>query len=86
MRRLEVSYEERIPDGIPQPRIWLLTEVENGETIVVMRHGRPIARVSPVKPAGQPSRSWKRPTRRLTRKGAELASAILEERERESVS
>ena len=64
----------------------ILTEVENGETIVVMRHGRPIARVSPVGPAGQPSRSWKRPARRLTRKGAELASAILEDRARESVS
>ena len=64
----------------------MLTVVENGETIVVMRHGRPIARVSPVEALGRAPASWKRPARRLTCKGAELASAILEEREREGVS
>ncbi|MBU0677937.1 MAG: type II toxin-antitoxin system prevent-host-death family antitoxin [Verrucomicrobia bacterium] len=56
----------------------LMTEVEHGETLVVMRHGRPIAEVSPVT-EGQPS--WKRPALRLVTKGSGLSTAILEERE-----
>ncbi len=64
----------------------MLTEVENGETIVVMRHGRPIARVCPMSAPEQAEPSWKRPARRLTRKGAELTAAILKEREHEGIS
>jgi prevent-host-death family protein len=60
----------------------MMTEVENGETILVMRHGRPIAEVSPVA-AQQPS--WKRPALRLTTAGAGLAAAIIEEREHEAL-
>lgn len=59
----------------------MLTRVENGETLRVLRHGRPIAVVSPV---SQPGRddvpSWKRPALRLSTKGAGLSSAILEDR------
>jgi len=60
----------------------LLTEVEHGETLLVVRHGRPIAEVSPA--ANQPP-SWKRPALRLSTKGAGLASAIVEEREHEAL-
>ena len=60
----------------------MLTRVEHGETLVVLRHGRPIAEVSPVAPQGGAQPSWKRPALRLTAKGAELSSAILEERTR----
>ncbi len=60
----------------------MMTEVEHGQTFLVVRHGRPIAEVSPV---AAPQPSWKRPALRLTTKGAGLASAILEEREREAV-
>ncbi len=64
----------------------MLTRVEQGETLVVLRHGRPIAEVSPVrkKESGQPS--WKRQALRLSTKGAGLSSAILEDRAREDVS
>ncbi len=64
----------------------MLTRVENGETLVVLRHGRPIAEVSPIakKDGGQPS--WKRKALRLSTKGAGLSSAILEDRAREDVS
>ena len=31
----------------------LLNEVERGETIVITRHGRPVARLAPVEPAGR---------------------------------
>jgi antitoxin (DNA-binding transcriptional repressor) of toxin-antitoxin stability system len=62
----------------------LFSAVEDGEIIVVLRHGRPIAEISPVsRQDGLPS--WKRPGLRLSIKGAELSSAILEERERENV-
>ena len=58
--------------------------VEGGETITVLRHGKPIAEISPPsKPGGVPS--WKKPGLRLSVKGMELSSAILEERERENV-
>lgn len=60
----------------------LLTDVEQGETLIVMRYGHPIAEVSP---CPQPLPSWKRPALRLATKG-KLSVAILEERERESLS
>lgn len=60
----------------------LLTAVEHGETIVVTRHGRPIAEITPVA-AHQPA--WKQPALRLSTSGSGLAAAILEERELEAV-
>ena len=62
----------------------LFSAVESGEIIVVMRHGKPIAEISPpAKSENLPS--WKKPGLRLSVKGTELSSAILEEREREDV-
>lgn len=61
----------------------IMNAVERGETIVVVRRGRAIARVSPPE-GGEPS--WKRPGLRLKKKGAGLSSAIIEERKRETVS
>ena len=62
----------------------LFSAVEDGEIIVVLRHGKPIAEISPVSQKdGLPS--WKKPGLRLSVKGTELSSAILEERERENV-
>ncbi|MBN1673958.1 MAG: type II toxin-antitoxin system Phd/YefM family antitoxin [Kiritimatiellae bacterium] len=63
----------------------MLTEVEHGETLLVLRHGHPIAEVCPVASAKHSQPSWKRPALRLSAKGAELSSAILEERRREGV-
>ena len=63
----------------------MLSRVERGETLVVIRHGRPIAEVSPVSSAaGEPS--WRKPALRLVAKGADLASAILAERDDEGLS
>ena len=62
----------------------LFSDVEGGEIIVVLRHGRPIAEISPVSDKnGLPS--WKKPGLRLSIKGSELSASILEERERENV-
>ena len=64
----------------------MLNRVERGETIVVIRHGRPIAEVSPVSAVTGGSPSWKKPGLRLVAKGATLSAAILTERDDESVS
>ena len=63
----------------------LLSAVEDGETLLVLRHGKPIAEISPIlpRPAGAPS--WKRRGLRLTAKGAALSAAIIEERRGEDV-
>jgi antitoxin (DNA-binding transcriptional repressor) of toxin-antitoxin stability system len=62
----------------------LFSAVENGEIVVILRHGKPIAEITPVS-AEATVPSWKRPGLRLSVKGAELSSAILEERDREGV-
>ncbi|WP_031385987.1 type II toxin-antitoxin system Phd/YefM family antitoxin [Desulfonatronum thiodismutans] len=64
----------------------MLSRVENGETIVVVRHGKPIAEVSPIRSTDAAEPSWKRPALRLSTKGAALSTAILAEREYENVS
>ncbi len=64
----------------------MLTRVENGETLVVLRHGRPIAEVSPITDKQHRQPSWKKPALRLAAKGAGLSSAILEERTHENIS
>ena len=63
----------------------LLSDVEKGETILVVRHGRPIAEVRPVSSALETGPSWKRPGPRLDVKGVSLSAAILEERACEDV-
>ena len=62
-----------------------LDDVERGETVILLRHGKPIAEIHPVsaRPGRRPS--WRRPGPRLVVKGAGLAAAILEERAREDV-
>ncbi len=60
-----------------------LTEVEHGESIVLLRRGKPIAEVIPFSDRAQQMPSWKRPGIRLQIQGRDLSSAILEERESE---
>ena len=57
----------------------ILTLVEKGETVRVLRHGKAIAKIIPAE-AEQKRLSWKRPGLRLVRPGASLSKAILEER------
>ena len=58
----------------------LFSEVERGQVLVVMRHGKPIAEISPLSSEAGQTPSWQRPGLRLSAKGAGLAAAILEER------
>ena len=59
--------------------------VEKGEVFVIVRHGKPIAEISPASSEPRDSPSWKKPGLRLTAKGASLSAAILQERRREDV-
>jgi antitoxin (DNA-binding transcriptional repressor) of toxin-antitoxin stability system len=62
----------------------LFSDVENGERLLIMRHGKAIAEINPVSNESK-NQSWKKPGLRLSIKGAQLSSAIIEERERENV-
>lgn len=63
----------------------LFSDVEGGETLLVLRHGKPIAEITPVSSDGAGIPSWKRPAVRLTARGASLSAAILEDRRREDL-
>ncbi|AOY58692.1 MULTISPECIES: type II toxin-antitoxin system Phd/YefM family antitoxin [Desulfococcus] len=58
-----------------------ITEVEQGETLIILRHGKPVAEISPYPDEVPRKPSWKKPGIRLEMKGSDLSSAILEERE-----
>jgi prevent-host-death family protein len=53
--------------------------VEQGETVRVFRHGKPVAEIVPTLLDGNEP-SWKQPGLRLAIKGASLSRAILKER------
>ncbi len=63
----------------------LFSDVEGGESLVVVRHGKPIAEISPLSPNSEGGPSWKRRGLRLAAKGAALSTAIIEERRGEDV-
>jgi len=58
----------------------LFDAVERGETIVVLRHGKPIAEIQPVSSRGHRTPAWRKPGPRLVTKGGKVSQAILEER------
>lgn len=64
----------------------MLSRVEHGETLLVLRHGRPIAEVTPFVNQNKEQSSWKKPALRLSSKGKSLSATILAERNHESVS
>ena len=58
--------------------------VEKGETIRVLRHGKPVAEIVPV-PSGKDVLSWKRPGPMIKApRGVSLSREILAERKRAS--
>jgi antitoxin (DNA-binding transcriptional repressor) of toxin-antitoxin stability system len=58
-----------------------IDEVEHGLTIVLLRHGKPVAEVVPFPGKQDQIPSWKEPGLHLQIQGADLSSAILQERE-----
>ena len=61
----------------------LLSEVENGEVLIVLRHGKPVAEISPIPAEKQGEPAWRRPGLRLCAPGASLSKLILRQRERD---
>jgi prevent-host-death family protein len=57
----------------------ILTLVEKGETVRVIRHGKTVAKIVPAE-TEEKIPSWKQPASRLIRPAASLSKAILEER------
>ena len=60
----------------------VLSDVEKGKAFVIVRHGKPIAELSPVSPSIAHEPAWRRRGLRLVAPGASLSRAILDERER----
>ncbi len=58
-----------------------ITEVEHGETLVILRRGKPVAEIIPFSDSPQRAPLWKQPGIRLQIRGSDLSSAILDERE-----
>ena len=58
-----------------------ITEVEYGETFILLRRGKPVAEVIPFSEEVLERPSWKKPGMPLQIKGKDLSSAILQERE-----
>lgn len=59
----------------------LITEVEHGETLVLLRRGKPVAEIVPFSDKARKTPAWKLSGTRLRMQGSDLSSAILEERE-----
>lgn len=57
-----------------------INEVEHGETLILIRRGKPVAEIIPFSGKLR-SPAWKQPGVRLQIQGSDLSSAILEERE-----
>jgi len=58
-----------------------IAEVEHGETLILLRRGKPVAEVIPFFDRSQREPSWKKPGIHLKIQGNDLSSAILEDRE-----
>jgi prevent-host-death family protein len=59
----------------------LITEVEHGETLILLRRGKPVAEIVPFSDKARKSPAWKLSGTRLRIQGSDLSSAIIEERE-----
>jgi prevent-host-death family protein len=58
----------------------LITEVEKGEELVLIRHGKPVAEIIPYRKPEKSGPRWKQPITPLEIDGHDLSTAILEDR------
>ena len=58
----------------------LLDLVEGGETLLVQRRGKTVARIVPVLPDEDFVPSWKKPRQKLVLPGIDVAKMIIEDR------
>jgi prevent-host-death family protein len=61
-----------------------VTEVEHGETLILLRRGKPVAEIVPFSDKAQKNPAWKLSGIRLRIQGSDLSSAIIEERDTNS--
>jgi len=61
----------------------LLDRVAHGETIVLLRHGRPVARLVPLEdPVAEPRpAAWRQPLSRVLVQGESIASTLRRDRD-----
>ena len=59
----------------------IISDVEHGEIVEIIRYGKPVAKVYPAKNKPESIPLWKKPGLRLKAKGKNLTKIILEERE-----
>ena len=62
----------------------LFNEVEQGETLTIIRHGKIIAEISPPSINDFRKPAWKKPAPKLTLKGKSLSNIIIDDREASS--
>jgi prevent-host-death family protein len=58
-----------------------INEIEHGETIILIRRGKPVAEIIPFSDRHPKKSAWKQPSIRLQIQGSDLSTAILEDRE-----
>jgi len=58
----------------------VLSDVEKGEVYLIVRHGKPIAELCPVRSEPSHEPAWRRRGLRLVVPGVSLSRAILDER------
>jgi prevent-host-death family protein len=58
-----------------------INEIEHGETIILIRRGKPVAEIIPFSDRHPKKPAWKQPSIRLQIQGSDLSTAILEDRE-----
>jgi antitoxin (DNA-binding transcriptional repressor) of toxin-antitoxin stability system len=58
-----------------------INEVAHGETLILIRRGKPVAEIIPFSDRAPKNPTWKQPSVRLQIQGSDLSSAILEDRE-----
>ena len=58
-----------------------INQVEHGETLVLIRRGKPVAEIIPFSDRPKKIPAWKQPSIRLQLQGSDLSTAILEDRE-----
>jgi prevent-host-death family protein len=58
-----------------------IDEVEHGETLILIRRGKPVAEITSFSGRSQTIPAWKQSTTRLQLEGSDLSSAILADRE-----
>ena len=63
----------------------VITQVEQGEQIVILRRGKPVAEISALSKSRTKTPAWQRPLTPLEIEGVSLSAAIIEEREEDAV-